>query len=101
MGDMESIKNEILDYHQMVFDSEESDDEFNKAIKIKLQKLIMDAGDDQTVIYEALLVLAEATGCAADQKIAEEILDHLFGNKYISSAHLEFFYNNVSTARWH
>jgi predicted nucleic-acid-binding protein len=100
MQSIESIKEEILAYNQMSFATESADYKFNKAVKIKLQHIIVDCQNDDFVIHDTLYVLAQNTGCAEDQEIAEEILNHLLENKYITTEHLDFFYKNVSTARW-
>jgi hypothetical protein len=100
LNNIESIKQEINQYYEMSFENEIEDYLFNKKLKEKLQKVIIDYNTDEIIIQKALLVLAESTGCAEDQGIAVEILNLLYDKKYIKQKDLDFFYQNVATRRW-
>jgi hypothetical protein len=77
---IENIKNEILNYHSMSFESEEEDYAFNKKIKEQLKEIIINSKKENDIIDKELLVLAESAGCAEDQEIAEDIISYLFEN---------------------
>ncbi|WP_316843493.1 hypothetical protein [Pedobacter psychrodurus] len=100
LNNIERIKQEINQYYEMSFENEIEDYLFNKKLKEKLQKVIIDYNTDEIIIQKALLILAESTGCDEDQEIADEILDLLYDKKYIKQKDLDFFYQNVATRRW-
>jgi predicted house-cleaning noncanonical NTP pyrophosphatase (MazG superfamily) len=100
MKEIDKIKKEISRYHQMSFKSESEDYQFNRALKEKLQQVIIDFAKDDDIIREALLTLAETTGCAEDQQICEQILDNLYAKSYINNGHLDYFYKHLATGRW-
>ena len=100
MKELEQIKKEIQDYYSISFDSAEDDYITNARIKNKIKDIIIDHKNDVDVIDNALLLLAETTGCAEDEEIAEKILDELFDNNFLSQAQLDLYYKNVGTNRW-
>jgi hypothetical protein len=100
MEDIQNIQKEILEYYEMIFENEEDDYNYNKTIKNKLKDIMINAKNNNIVIEKALSVLAESTGCAEDQEIAEEIVNYLFENKFINDIQLDLFYNNIGTGRW-
>jgi hypothetical protein len=97
---IENIKNEILNYHSISFGNEEEDYAFNKKIKEQLKEIIINSKKENDIIDKALLVLAESTGCAEDQEIAEDIISYLFENQIINQSQLDYFYDNIGTGRW-
>lgn len=97
---IEIIEEQISQYYEMVFDDEGEDYNYNKQLKNKLKKIILNSKNDSIIIEKALLVLAKSTGCAEDQEIAEEIINYLFENKIINSHQLGVFYDNLGTNRW-
>jgi hypothetical protein len=100
MQKIESIQREIFEYYEMIFENEQDDYSYNKTIKNKLKEIIINTKNNNVVVEKALSVLAESTGCAEDQEIAEEIINYLFENKFINDNQLDLFYNNIGTGRW-
>lgn len=96
---LEEIKKQILEYYEMSFDSDEEDYSFNKSLKEKLGCLITENSNEMEV-KTVLITLAESTGCAEDQEIAEIVLDDLFEKGLISEEQIGYFYENTSTRRW-
>lgn len=101
---LERIKNVeklISKYYEMSFENEKDDYNFNKSIKESLKQIIVESDSQNDKVKEqALLVLAQSSGCAEDQEIAEEIIDDLFDNKLINNRQLDYFYENLGTKRW-
>jgi hypothetical protein len=97
---IENIKEEILNYQLMSFENEEEDYAFNKKIKKQLEEVIINSTNENDTIDKALLVLAESTGCAEDQEIAEDIVSYLFDNQFINQSQTDYFYDNIGTGRW-
>lgn len=100
LSKIENIKEEILNYQLMSFENEEEDYAFNKKIKKQLEEVIINSKNENDIIDKALLVLAESTGCAEDQEIAEDIVSYLFDNQFINQSQLDYFYDNIGTGRW-
>jgi hypothetical protein len=98
--EIENIEEQISKYYEMVFEHETDDYIYNKKLKNKLKKVILNSKKNEEVIEKALFVLARTTGCAEDQEIAEEIINDLFESKVINKKHLDIFYNNLGTNRW-
>lgn len=97
---IESIKKQISQYYEMVFENDNEDYNYNKMLKNKLKEIIINSKNKISVVEKALLALPKSTGCAEDQEIAEDIINYLFENKIINSSQLDLFYNNLGTNRW-
>ncbi len=94
------IENQLNEYYQMFFENEREDYNYNKLLKNRLKELVISQKGNEKNINSILLVLAKNTGCVEDEKIAEEIIDYLYENKYINSENMSIFYDNKSTNRW-
>lgn len=98
---LNEIENQIQKYYEMSFENDEEDYNYNRSLKIKIEHLIIDSKKGHSnIIDAALLVLAKSTGCAEDQEIAENIINRLHDQKFISDVELNYFYDNISTGRW-
>jgi hypothetical protein len=101
LKEIETIKAQIKEYNEMSFDNENDDYNFNKYVKTKLKLLILNLkNNDENIVKKALLVLAESTGCAEDQEIAEDIVSYLYEHKHINKKQMDYFYENIGTSRW-
>jgi hypothetical protein len=101
LKEIEAIKAQIKEYNEMAFDNENEDYNFNKSVKNKLKLLILNLkNNNENMIEAALLVLAESTGCAEDQEIAEDIVSYLYDHKHINKNQMDYFYENIGTNRW-
>ena len=98
---LEEIKSDLDQYYKLNFKTDLEDYNYNKSLKNRLKKLIINVSDDSKIKKKVLLVLAQNTGCSEDHEIAEEIINHLFDNNFIDEIHLNYYYDNVSTNRWY
>lgn len=97
---IESVEKQISQYHEMKFDNDNEDYNYNKTLKNKLKEVIINSKTNSVVIQKALLVLAKSTGCTQDHEIAEDIINYLLENKIINNNQLDLFYDNLGTNRW-
>lgn len=106
--EIERIKSMLEDYYNKDFISEEEDFRVNKFNKELIEKLIVNVKHDDTMavsnknslIKEALVLLAKNTGCAEDEVISEEILNHLLVTQAIVQQDIDYYSNLKSTRRW-
>lgn len=106
--EIERIKSMLEDYYNKDFNSEEEDFRVNKFNKELIEKLIVNVKHDDTIavsnknslIKEALVLLAKNTGCAEDEVISEEILNHLLVTQTIVQQDIDYYSNLKSTRRW-
>lgn len=106
--EIERIKSMLEDYYNKDFNSEEEDFRVNKFNKELIEKLIVNVKHDDTMtvsnknslIKEALVLLAKNTGCEEDEVISEEILNHLLVTQAIVQQDIDYYSNLKSTRRW-
>lgn len=105
---LERIKSILEDYYNIDYNSDEEDFQANKFNKKRIEELIVQVKRDGTIpisnkntlIKEALMLLAKNTGCAEDEEISEEILNRLLATQTIVQQDIEYYSKLKSTKRW-
>lgn len=105
---LERIKSILEDYYNIDYNSDEEDFQANKFNKKRIEELIVQVKRDYTIlisnkntlIKEALMLLAKNTGCAEDEEISEEILNRLLATQTIVQQDIEYYSKLKSTKRW-
>ncbi|MBF0960551.1 MAG: hypothetical protein HXK20_00355 [Alloprevotella tannerae] len=98
----------LEDYYNIDYNSDEEDFQANKFNKKRIEELIVQVKRDYTIlisnkntlIKEALMLLAKNTGCAEDEEISEEILNRLLATQTIVQQDIEYYSKLKSTKRW-
>lgn len=106
--ELERIKSILEDYYNIDYNSDEEDFQANKFNKKRIEELIVQVKRDYTIlisnkntlIKEALMLLAKNTGCAEDEEISEEILNRLLATQTIVQQDIEYYSKLKSTKRW-
>lgn len=106
--ELERIKPILEDYYNIDYNSDEEDFQANKFNKKRIEELIVQVKRDYTIlisnkntlIKEALMLLAKNTGCAEDEEISEEILNRLLATQTIVQQDIEYYSKLKSTKRW-
>lgn len=108
-SEIDKIKKRIRSYYNKQFSSDEEDYSENKRNKERIKKLIIQIYNDETLseadsaylITSGLELLAQYTGNADDEAIAEAILDSLFYEmKIINQEDIDKYYEQHSNRRW-
>ncbi|MBF0950244.1 MAG: hypothetical protein HXK22_00360 [Alloprevotella tannerae] len=98
----------LEDYYNIDYNSDEEDFQANEFNKKRIEELIVQVKRDDTIlisnkntlIKEALMLLAKNTGCAEDEEISEEILNRLLATQTIVQQDIEYYSKLKSTKRW-
>ena len=89
--------------------SNEEERNNNLEIKSSISHFIFSVSENKNIaendvallINEAIIVLAEQSGCQEDLEISEEILADLESKGIIDQSHYDLFYNKSSSSRWY